>query len=145
MSPLNLAFDDGAPIDAGKLQQLVTFINEVNTNALMMPDITDISKKVVASTMSVGQSDLKSIEFSGQATAIDITFSPPLVSLPLCVIVTLESTSKDLDLVHYVDKITTAGCTVWVNRVAGTNEVGVIQSGAATRSVRVHYLAIARP
>lgn len=142
----DLQFDEGAPIDATKLQQLVTYLNEVNSKALKVPDLNTLANQVVAQTMVAGRTDIINLPFQGQAKEIDITFQIPLTSNPACIIVTPESSSVDLDLIHYIKdgSATNTGFTLRVNRVAGTNEAGKIQAGAEARNIRFNYFALAK-
>jgi hypothetical protein len=86
-----LQFNDGEPIDAKKLQDLVTFINEVNAKALKLPSGADIAGDVVASVMTTGVSPATKIKFAGKAQEVSVTFDRPLANDPYSVIVTLES------------------------------------------------------
>ena len=47
MADYNLTFDDNAPIDASKLRQLVTYLNEVNTKLILAKDKIDTQERVI--------------------------------------------------------------------------------------------------
>jgi hypothetical protein len=142
----SLQFNEGEPIDATKLQKLVTFINEVNAKALKLPSGADIAGDVVASVMTTGVSKLYDIGFSGKAQKITVPFDKPLSNDPYSVIVTLESTSEDMDLVHYVQSADRQGFVLMVNRVAGVNVAsGAAYTATRTFKVKVHYFAVAKP
>lgn len=142
----NLTFNEGDPVDAKKLQKLLEFINTVNATAMKLPTVSDIADNVVSSVMTMGKTEeYITLEFSGKEVQKRIDFQRALTSPPYSVIVTLESPSTDLDIVHYIKNTDQNGFTIAFNRVAGTNEIGVIQGTAQTRSVRVHYFAIATP
>jgi len=97
----SLQFNEGEPIDATKLQKLVTFINEVNAKALKLPSGADIAGDVVASVMTTGVSKSYTIAFSGKAQPLNITFDKPLSNDPYSVIVTLECSSEDMVLTSH--------------------------------------------
>ncbi len=142
----SLQFNEGEPIDATKLQKLVTFINEVNAKALKLPSGADIAGDVVASVMTTGVSKSYTIAFSGKAQPLNITFDKPLSNDPYSVIVTLECSSEDMDLVHYVQSADRQGFKLMVNRVAGVNTAGgAAYTTSKSFTVKVHYFAVAKP
>jgi hypothetical protein len=142
----SLQFNEGEPIDATKLQKLVTFINEVNAKALKLPSGADIAGDVVASVMTTGVSKSFPITFSGKAVPIDVSFDKPLSNDPYSVIVTLQCGSEDMDLVHYIQSANRQGFKLMVNRVAGVNKAdGAAYTTSRSFNVQVHYFAVAKP
>ena len=141
----SLAFNEGEPIDATKLQKLVTFLNEVNAAALKMPSGTDIAQDVVSAVMTMGVSPNNEIKFSADAVPVSVKFDPPLNNKPRSVIVTLECPSDDMDLLCYLKNYDKNGCTVMINRVSGAESAG--KAGVAkdrVYNVKIHYFATAQ-
>ena len=142
----SLQFNEGEPVDATKLQKLVTFINEVNAKALKVPDAAGVANDVVASVMTTGVSEnIPIATTTGEAQEISVKFNKPLSNTPYSVIVTLECASRDMDLVHYLKSYDRNGFTLMVNRVAGVEKDNKVYTGAKTFNVKAHYFAVAQP
>lgn len=140
-----LQFNDGEPIDAKKLQELVNYVHKVNAQSLKLPSGADIAGDVVASVMTTGVSPATRIKFAGKAQEVSVTFDRPLANDPYSVIVTLESASDDMDLVHYIKSADRQGFRLMVNRVAGINKEGAAYTASKEFTVKVHYFAVAKP
>jgi hypothetical protein len=140
MADFNLTFDDNAPIDATKLRQLVSYLNEVNTKALQVPDTaglvnSTLSAKMTSGTQSVtpGSVSLKKPVFKS------IQFSPSLTSNPSSVQVTIEKGSDDGDFVYHIKNVDKNGFEIVFNSVQGQSST----AGTNIGTVKVHYFAMA--
>ena len=145
---LNLTFDEGAPLDATKLQQLVTYLNEVNTNALRVPDVSGLTNKAIAQRMVAGKASLGNLTIANVPVAYDITFDYPLTGDPASIQVTLETSTNDADLVYHIasGSSKSTGFKLYISRVAGLTTKGAVAAGAKSfGAVAVHYFAIAKP
>jgi hypothetical protein len=140
MADFNLTFDDNAPIDASKLRQLVSYLNEVNTKALQVPDTAGLvnatlSAKMTSGTQKVtpGNVALKKPVFKS------IQFSPTLTSNPSSVQVTVEKNSDEGDFVHHIKNVDKNGFEIVFNAVQGQSST----AGTNIGTVTVHYFAMA--
>jgi len=140
MADFNLTFDDNAPIDASKLRQLVSYLNEVNTKALQVPDTAGLvnatlSAKMTAGTQKVtpGNVALKKPVFKS------IQFSPTLTSNPSSVQVTVEKNSDEGDFVYHIKNVDKNGFEIVFNAVQGQSST----AGTNIGTVTVHYFAMA--
>lgn len=143
----NLTFGEGEPIDAGKLNDLVKFLNEVNAKAVKVPSGSDIAGDVVATVMTMGVTpSVKTTFNNADAVPFRVDFKPPLSNTPFGVMITLQSSNRDVNLVHYIKDYDRTGANIYVNRIAGFETVG---GTADTRSkeweISAHYFAIAKP
>jgi hypothetical protein len=139
MADFNLTFDDNAPIDASKLRQLVSYLNEVNTKALQVPDTaglvnTALSAKMTSGTFSVtvGSVTLAKPVFKS------VPFSPTLTSNPSSVQVTIEKSSDEGDFVYHIKNPSKNGFEIVFNAVQGAKATTV-----SIGTVKVHYFAMA--
>jgi len=140
MADFNLTFDDNAPIDASKLRQLVSYLNEVNTKALQVPDTeglvnSTLSAKMTSGTQKVtpGTVSLKKPVFKS------IAFKPSLTSNPSSVQVTVEKNSDDGDFVYHIKNVDKNGFEIVFNAVQGQSST----AGTNIGTVTVHYFAMA--
>ena len=140
MADFNLTFDDNAPIDASKLRQLVSYLNEVNTKALQVPDTAGLvnatlSAKMTSGTQKVtpGNVALKKPVFKS------IQFSPTLTSNPSSVQVTVEKNSDEGDFVYHIKNVDKNGFEIVFNAVQGQSST----AGTNIGTVTVHYFAMA--
>jgi len=140
MADFNLTFDDNAPIDASKLRQLVSYLNEVNTKALQVPDTAglvnaSLSAKMTSGTQKVtpGNVALKKPVFKS------IQFAPPLTSNPSSVQVTVEKPSDEGDFVYHIKNVDKNGFEIVFNAVQGQSST----AGTNIGTVTVHYFAMA--
>lgn len=145
MADSPVEFNDGEPIDAKKLQDLVTFVNQVNATAMKVPSGSAIARDVVNEVMVAGTTGNIEVEFTGKAKSFPVTFKPALKNDPLCVIATLQCPSADMDLVHYIQNPTLNGFNIMINRVAGLDEGNTVYTKSRIYNVIVHYFAIAKP
>jgi|LauGreDrversion4_2_1035121.scaffolds.fasta_scaffold166679_4 hypothetical protein len=147
MSKLNLTFDQGAPIDAGKLMQLVEYLNEIDANTFKLSsDVGSLANQNAAVRMISGTHTVGKVSFSGSAIQQDITFAgnKTLTTDPSAILVTLETTTKDADMVHYIKSPTATGFSVMLNRVAGISGKTTTAATTVFENVKVHYLALAK-
>ena len=147
-NPLNLTFDEGAPIDATKLQQLVTYLNEVNTNALRVPDVSGLTNKAIAQRMVAGRVLLGNLTIANVPVPYDITSESPLTADPASIQITLETSTNDADLVYHIasGSIKSTGFKIYLSRVAGLTTKGAVAAGNKSfGAVAIHYFAIAKP
>jgi hypothetical protein len=140
MADFNLTFDDNAPIDASKLRQLVSYLNEVNTKALQVPDTAGLvnatlSAKMTSGTQKVtpGNVALKKPVFKS------VQFSPTLTSNPSSVQVTVEKNSDEGDFVYHIKNVDKNGFEIVFNAVQGQSST----AGTNIGTVTVHYFAMA--
>jgi len=139
----NITFQEGAPISASQLQDLVTYVNEINSNAAQFAGtfgtLADkaISRKMVAGTWPVG-----TVDVSKAGHPVRINFTPPLTAEPATVQITLETASTDSELIHFIQSGTASatGVTVWITRAAN----GVGSAVVKPTSVTLHYFAVAK-
>lgn len=145
-NPLNLTFDPGSPIDAGQLQKLVTYLNEVNANSLRLPDFSGIANKAVSQRLVAGTVSVAVSFTSFVRTAKRINFDVPLITDPASIIFNLEG--EDLaDLICYIKSGsgTTNGFDLYFDRVAGIDKTGKPTTGSKNYgTVKVHYFAVAK-
>lgn len=145
MSKLNLTFDQGAPIDAGKLMQLVEYINAVQANTFQLSaDVGSLASKNSAVRMLSGIHTVGKVQFSGEAIDVEITFDKTLTTAPSAILVTLETTTKNADMVHYIKSPTATGFRIMLNRVAGISGKTTTANTTVFENVKVHYLALAK-
>lgn len=147
MSKLNLTFDQGAPIDAGKLMQLVEYLNEIDANTFKLSsDVGSLASKNVALRMISNTHSVGKVNFSGEAIEVEIPFPDgrTLTTDPSAILVTIETTTKNADMVHYIKNPTARGFTVMLNRVAGISGKTTTASTTVFENVKVHYLALAK-
>ena len=136
----NLTFDDNAPIDANQLRGLVSYLNEVNTKALQIPDTQGLINTTIASKMTAGK-QVCNVGTLGlkQTKPFSIVFSPPLSSDPSTVQITIESAGKDGDFTYYIQSPNKNGCQVIFNPVQSQSSTAASVIGTVT----VHYFAMA--
>lgn len=144
-NPLNLTFDPGAPLDAGQLQKLVTYLNEVNANSLRLPDFSGVANKAIAQRLVAGKKTV-TVNFTSFVKAEKrIAFDIPLVADPASVLFNLEG--GDLaDLICYIkpNSTDTSGFTLYFDRVAGIDKTGKPTAGIKNYgTITVHYFAVA--
>jgi hypothetical protein len=146
MSKLNLTFDQGAPIDAGKLMQLVEYLNEIDANTFKLSsDVGSLASQNAAVRMISGTHTVGKVSFSGSAVQQDISFAgKTLTTDPSAILVTIETTTKDADMVHYIKSPTATGFSVMLNRVAGISGKTTTAATTVFENVKVHYLALAK-
>ena len=144
MPQLDLTFDQGAPLDATKLQQLVTYLNEIDAKSLKLPDITGAANQALSQRLVADVYTYGTVTYTGSPISIPISFKAPLVSAPASVTATIETTSSDVDLVYYIKDISNLGFTIVLNRVTGTstNKTSTVSSSTYS-NVKIHYFAIA--
>jgi hypothetical protein len=136
----NLTFDDNAPIDANQLRGLVSYLNEVNTKALQIPDTQGLINTTIASKMTAGKQvcNVGTLALK-QTKQVSIVFSPPLSSDPSTVQITIESAGKDGDFTYYIQSPNKNGCQVIFNPVQSQSSTAASVIGTVT----VHYFAMA--
>ena len=136
----NLTFDDNAPIDANQLRGLVSYLNEVNTKALQIPDTQGLINTTIASKMTAGKQvcNVGTLQLK-QTKQVPIVFSPPLSSDPSTVQITIESAGKDGDFTYYIQSPNKNGCQVIFNPVQSQSSTAASVIGTVT----VHYFAMA--
>ena len=136
----NLTFDDNAPIDANQLRGLVSYLNEVNTKALQIPDTQGLINSTIASKMTAGKQvfNVGTLTLK-QTKQVGIVFSPPLTSDPSTVQITIESAGKDGDFTYYIQSPNKNGCQVIFNPVQSQSSTAASVIGTVT----VHYFAMA--
>jgi hypothetical protein len=140
MADFNLTFDDNAPIDASKLRQLVSYLNEVNTKALQVPDTVGLVNSTLSSKMTSGtQSVTPGVVKLNTPSVKQITFSPSLTSNPSSVHVTIEKNSSDGDFVTHIKNPDKNGFEIVFNSVQGQSST----AGTNIGTVKVHYFAMA--
>jgi hypothetical protein len=149
MSKLNLTFDPGAPLDATKLMQLVNAISELEANTFQLSTSVDaLSNQTVAKRMISGSTAPQRITVGGSAVPIPVSFSPQQLSTaPSAILVTLESSSSNVDLSYYIkgNSANQSGFTLMLSRVAGVSSDNKTTTSSATyENVKVHYLALAK-
>ncbi len=145
-SKLNLTFDPGSPIDATKLMQLVNYINDLEATTLKLTsDVAGLNSQNASKRMDSGIYNCGNITFSGAALSFDVPFNGSLITAPSAVVVTLECSDNNADLVHYISNISNTGFRVWVNRVAGVNkDKATTVSQTVYSNVKAHYIAFAK-
>ena len=136
----NLTFDDNAPIDANQLRGLVSYLNEVNTKALQIPDTQGLINTTIASKMTAGKQvcNIGTLALK-QTKQVSIVFSPPLSSDPSTVQITIESAGKDGDFTYYIQSPNKNGCQVIFNPVQSQSST----ASSVVGTVTVHYFAMA--
>jgi hypothetical protein len=136
----NLTFDDNAPIDANQLRGLVSYLNEVNTKALQIPDTQGLINTTIASKMTAGKQvcNVGTLALK-QTKQVSIVFSPPLSSDPSTVQITIESAGKDGDFTYYIQSPNKNGCQVIFNPVQSQSST----ASSVVGTVTVHYFAMA--
>ena len=136
----NLTFDDNAPIDANQLRALVSYLIEVNTRALQIPDTQGLINTTIASKMTAGKQvcNVGTLTLK-QTKQVGIVFSPPLTSDPSTVQITIESAGKDGDFTYYIQSPNKNGCQVIFNPVQSQSNTAAAVIGTVT----VHYFAMA--
>jgi hypothetical protein len=146
MSKLNLTFDQGAPIDAGKLMQLVEYLNEIDANTFKLSsDVGSLASQNAAVRMISGTHSVGKVSFSGSAVQHDVSFAgKTLTTDPSAILVTIETTTKDADMVHYIKSPTATGFSVMLNRVAGISGKTTTAATTVFENVKIHYLALAK-
>lgn len=135
-----LTFDDNAPIDANQLRSLVTFLNEVNTRALQVPDTVGLVNTTLAAKMTAGKQScyVGTLQLKSQKD-FSIVFNPSLTSDPSTVQITVESSGKDGDFTYYIQSPNKNGCKIFFNPVQGQSSTAASVIG----TVIVHYFAMA--
>jgi len=147
MTKLNLTFDAGAPLDASKLQQLVTYLNELDSKTLQLTsEVGTLANKNVALRLISGTHEAGTINHSGSAIPVDVTFSngKTLITEPSAILVTLQTSTANADMTYYLKSATQSGFTVMINRVAGVTKTATTASTAQFQNVKIHYLALAK-
>jgi len=140
MADFNLTFDDNAPIDASKLRQLVSYLNEVNTKALQIPDTAGLVNTALSAKMTSGTQSVTPGTVTLKTPSIkQITFSPSLTSNPSSVQVTIEKNSSDGDFVYHIKNPDKNGFEIVFNAVQGQSST----ASASIGTVKVHYFAMA--
>jgi hypothetical protein len=140
MADFNLTFDDNAPIDASKLRQLVSYLNEVNTKALQVPDTAGLVNATLSAKMTSGTQKVTPGNVSLKKPVFKtIQFSPSLKSNPSSVQVTVEKNSDDGDFVHHIKNVDKNGFEIVFNSVQGQSST----AGTNIGTVTVHYFAMA--
>jgi len=140
MADFNLTFDDNAPIDASKLRQLVSYLNEVNTKALQVPDTAGLVNATLSAKMTSGTQSVTVGTISLKTPSVkQISFSPSLTSNPSSVQVTIEKNSSDGDFVHHIKNPDKNGFEIVFNAVQGQSST----AGTNVGTVKVHYFAMA--
>jgi hypothetical protein len=136
----NLTFDDNAPIDANQLRGLVSYLNEVNTKALQIPDTQGLINSTISAKMTAGKQvcNIGTLALK-QTKQVSIVFSPPLSSDPSTVQITIESAGKDGDFTYYIQNPNKNGCQVMFNPVQSQSSTAASVVGTVT----VHYFAMA--
>ena len=136
----NLTFDDNAPIDANQLRGLVSYLNEVNTKALQIPDTQGLINSTISAKMTAGKQvcNVGTLALK-QTKQVSIVFSPPLSSDPSTVQITIESAGKDGDFTYYIQNPNKNGCQVMFNPVQSQSST----AAAVVGTVTVHYFAMA--
>ena len=139
MADFNLTFDDNAPIDASKLRQLVSYLNEVNTKALQVPDTAGLVNATLSAKMTSGTQSVSPGNVSLKTPNIkQISFSPSLTSNPSSVQVTIEKNSNEGDFVYHIKNPDKNGFEIVFNAVQGASAATV-----SIGTVKVHYFAMA--
>jgi hypothetical protein len=137
----NLTFDDNAPIDANQLRGLVSYLNEVNTKALQIPDTQGLINSTLTAKMTAGtqKCGVGNLGLNAKQKQFDIVFKPSLSSDPSTVQITVESAGKDGDFTYYIQSPTKSGCKIFFNAVQGQSNT----AAAVIGDVIVHYFAMA--
>lgn len=148
MPKLNLTFDAGAPLDASKLQQLVTYLNELDAQTLKLgTDVATLSNKNVALRIISGTYNAGNITVSGKAHTQPITFENgrSLITDPSAILVTIETSTENADISYYLRSTSSQGFTVMINRIAGVSAAGkTVTTSTTFQNVKIHYLALAK-
>ncbi len=140
MADFNLTFDDNAPIDASKLRQLVSYLNEVNTKALQLPDTAGLVNSTLSARMTSGTQTVTPGKVSLKNPVFkSIQFKPSLTSNPSSVQVTIEKNSDEGDFVYHIKNVDKNGFEIVFNSVQGQSST----AGTNIGSVKVHYFAMA--
>lgn len=147
MPKLDLTFDAGAPLDASKLMQLVEFLNELDSKALKLTsDVATLGNQNIALRMISNTYSIGKVTLSGTSKSYDVNFpdGKTLITAPSAVLITIETTTANSDIVSYISNPTQSGFKVWLNRVAGVVGKTTTASSATFDNVKVHYLALAK-
>lgn len=148
MPKLNLTFDAGAPLDASKLQQLVTYLNELDSQTLKLTsEVGNLANKNVALRLISGTHSAGTINHSGSAVPVEVTFSngKTLITEPSAILVTIETSTTNADMTYYLKSTSQSGFTVMINRVSGVNSKSASTvSTTQFQNVKIHYLALAK-
>lgn len=140
MADFNLTFDDNAPIDASKLRQLVSYLNEVKSKAMQIPDTAGLVNSAISAKMTAGTQSVTVGSISLKTPSVkQIIFSPSLTSNPSSVQITIEKNSSDGDFVYHIKNPDKNGCEIVFNAVQGQSST----SGTNVGTVKVHYFAMA--
>lgn len=144
-TPINLTFDPGAPIDSTKLNQLVTYLNQINAETLTLPSqYSNLANTAISQRMASGIVSIGSLNITDKEITKAITFKNPLTTTPAAIICTVETSYSDADLIGYLKPgYTNTGFTFAFNRVAGTEKASVSTSARTFTGVKLHYFAIA--
>ena len=144
-TPINLTFDPGAPLDATKLNQLVTYLNQINAETLTLPSqYSNLANTAIAQRMTAGVGSIGSLNIVDKEITKSVTFKNPLTSTPAAIICTIETSYADADLIGYLKPgYSNTGFTFAFNRVAGTEKTSVATSLRTFTGVKLHYFAIA--
>jgi len=148
MPKLNLTFDPGAPLDASKLQQLVTYLNELDSQTFKLTsEVGSLANKNVALRLISGTYTAGTLTLAGSAVPVEVTFENgrTLITEPSAVLTTLETSSATADVTCYLKSTNQRGFTIMVNRIAGATAKGSTTAGTTTiQNVKIHYLALAK-
>ena len=135
-----MAFDDGTPLDAAKLQALETELFSLRSSIPVVGNSTNINvenKTIVQSQIFGGRSIAVPLT-RGKETEFSVKFDPPLKATPISVILTPMKTSGDFkggDLSYYV-----LGGTV---SNSGFSAKAMLSSTASSSfSTRFYYMVI---
>jgi hypothetical protein len=140
MADFNLTFDDNAPIDATKLRQLVSYLNEVNTRALQIPDTQGLVNSTLSAKMTSGTQNVTPGDVALKKPVFkSVQFSPALTSNPSSVQVTVEKNSDEGDFVYHIKNVDKNGFEIVFNAVQGQSST----AGTKIGTVKVHYFAMA--
>jgi hypothetical protein len=140
MADFNLTFDDNAPIDATKLRQLVSYLNEVNTRALQIPDTQGLVNSTLSAKMTSGTQNVTPGDVALKKPVFkSVQFSPALTSNPSSVQVTIEKNSDEGDFVYHIKNVDKNGFEIVFNAVQGQSST----AGTKIGTVKVHYFAMA--
>jgi len=136
----NLTFDDNAPIDATQLRALVSYLNEVNTRALQVPDTAGLINATLSAKMTAGKQvfNIGTLQLK-QTKQVGVVFNPSLTSDPSSVQITIESAGKDGDFTYYIQNPNKNGCQIIFNPVQSQSSTAASVIG----NITVHYFAMA--
>lgn len=147
MSKLDLTFDPGAPLDATKLMQLVEYLNDLDVRSLKLTsDVSTLGSQNAALRMISNTYDVGKVTLAGTAKSYDVTFPEgrTLITAPSAILITIETSTANSDIVSYISNTSNNGFKVWLNRVAGVVGKTTTASSATFDNVKVHYLALAK-